>query len=191
MRYLCVPRKDMFSPDLTDCPVPISKHARACCTKIVPIGGMNIINHEDDWRNIRKRNKRYSFKWIGQTIIPLSKKSPPPSGESALSSEPFPAMPTVIPDLDAEHRENVSGYAPVSEEEVFELMAMVARPVGHKELKSNPKAQAPLDVEWDKLMKKKAWDIGSVREWKTFPMKLKRKAKSSRRKGVRDLRTKR
>ena len=39
---------------------------------------------------------------------------------------------------------------------------MVARPVSHKELKSNLKAQASLDVEWDKLMKKKAWDMGSV-----------------------------
>ena len=83
-------------------------------------------------------------------------------------------MPTVIPEPEAEpeHRDNVSKYAPVSEEEVYELMAMVARPVGHKELKANPKAQASLDVEWDKLMKKKAWDMG-----KAFPTKPRRKAR--------------
>ena len=179
IRYHCVPRRDMFSPDLTDCPVPISKLSNNRSTKIVPIGGMNIINHEDDWRNIRKRNKRYSFKWIGQTIIPFTKKSLPPSGECALSADPYPAMPTVVPEPEAEpeHREKVSSYAPVSEEEVYELMAMVARPVGHKELKSNPKAQASLDVEWDKLMKKKAWDMGSVREWKSVSDEAKKKGK--------------
>ena len=173
------PRRDMFSPDLTDCPVPISKLSNNRSTKIVPIGGMNIINHEDDWRNIRKRNKRYSFKWIGQTIIPFTKKSLPPSGECAVSADQYPAMPTVIPEPEAEpeHREKVSKYAPVSEEEVYELMAMVARPVGHKELKSSPKAQASLDVEWDKLMKKKAWDMGSVREWKSVSHEAKKKGK--------------
>ena len=91
---------------------------------------MSIISQEDDWHNIRKRNKRYSFKWIGQTVIPFTKKSLPPSGESVLSDDPFPTMPTVIPEPEAEpeHREKVSRYAPVSEEEVYELMAMVAGP---------------------------------------------------------------
>ena len=44
---------------------------------------------------------------------------------------------------------------------------MVARPVGQKELMQNPKAQASLDVEWEKLMKKRAWDMDmeSVCEW--------------------------
>ena len=60
---------------------------------------------------------------------PFTKKSLPPSGESVLSSDPYPTMPTIIPEPEAEpeHREKVSRYAPVSEEEVYELMAMVAR----------------------------------------------------------------
>ena len=51
VRYHCVPRRDMFSPDLTDCPGPISKLSNNRSTKIVPIGGVNIINREDDWHN--------------------------------------------------------------------------------------------------------------------------------------------
>ena len=41
--------------------------------------------------------------------------------------------------------------------------------------KSNPKAQASLDVEWDKF--KKAWDMGSVREWEDVSKEAKRKGK--------------
>ena len=86
-------------------------------------------------------------------------------------------MPTVIPEpaAEPEHREKVSRYAPVSEEEVYELMAMVARGVGHKELNQTPPVY--LDVEWDKLMKKKAWGVGSVREWKSVSKEAKKKGK--------------
>ena len=58
-------------------------------------------------------------------------------------------------------------------------MAMVARPVGRKELLSNPKAQASLDVEWDKLIKKKAWDMASVREWNDVSAEAKKKGKKA------------
>ena len=58
-------------------------------------------------------------------------------------------------------------------------MAMVARPVGRKELLSNPKAQASLDVEWDKLMKKKAWDMASVREWDDVSSEAKKRGKKA------------
>ena len=34
---------------------------------------------------------------------------------------------------------------------------VVARPVGKKEIRANPKAQQALDIEWDKLVKKIAW----------------------------------
>ena len=44
-------------------------------------------------------------------------------------------------------------------------MAMVARPVNKKELAENSDAQKSLDVEWDKLMDKKAWDMDHPREW--------------------------
>ena len=74
----------------------------------------------------------------------------------------YPAMPTTL-DGSLGHREKNIHEHPVTAQEITELMAMVARPVGRKELLSNPKAQASLDVEWDKLMKKKAWDMASVR----------------------------
>ena len=87
-------------------------------------------------------------------------------------------MPTTL-DGSLEHREKNVHEHPVTAQEITELMAMVARPVGRKELLSNPKAQASLDVEWDKLMKKKAWDMASVREWDDVSSEAKKKGKKA------------
>ena len=65
----------------------------------------------------------------------------------------------------------------MSEEYIHDAIAMVARPVGKKELLANPKAQASLDVEWEKLMKKKACDMLSVREWEDVSREAKKKNK--------------
>ena len=84
-------------------------------------------------------------------------------------------MPIVSePEAEAEHREQLQRHHPVTEEEIRDLIAMVARPVGQKELRSNPKAQVSLDVEWDKLMLKKAWGMGSVREWEDVSREAKK-----------------
>ena len=64
----------------------------------------------------------------------------------------------------------------MSEQDIHDANAMVARPVGKKELPANPKAQASLDVEWEKLMKK-AWDMLSVREWEDVSREAKKKNK--------------
>ena len=37
-----------------------------------------------------------------------------------------------------------------------------------KEIRANPKAQQALDVEWEKLVKKKAWQYETVSEWKVI-----------------------
>ena len=42
---------------------------------------------------------------------------------------------------------------------------MVARPVGRTEIESNPDAQKSIDVEWNSLESKGAWDYNTVREW--------------------------
>ena len=43
--------------------------------------------------------------------------------------------------------------------------ALVARPVGQKEINNTPAAQAALDKEWNNLTSKGAWDYSTVREW--------------------------
>ena len=53
--------------------------------------------------------------------------------------------------------------------------ACVARPVGKKEIAQQPKAQAALDKEWDKLVKAKAWTEENVREWKDVASEASRK----------------
>ena len=45
------------------------------------------------------------------------------------------------------------------------IHAMVARPVGRKEIESNPDTQKSSDVEWNNLESKGAWDYNTVREW--------------------------
>ena len=57
------------------------------------------------------------------------------------------------------------------------VITMVARPVGSKEIRSNPKAQKALDVEWDKLIAKNAWLYDTVREWSQIASKAKKEGK--------------
>ena len=45
------------------------------------------------------------------------------------------------------------------------LNALVARPVGPKEIQSNPVAKGALDKEWNNLETKGAWDHSTVQEW--------------------------
>ena len=57
------------------------------------------------------------------------------------------------------------------------INTLVARPVNRKEIRSNPKAQASLDVEWVKLEKKDAWLYDTVQEWKDVASKAKKQGK--------------
>ena len=55
-RFHFAPRRELFSPDLTDCPVALSKIAKTRNTVIFPVGGIDLINDQDEWRNVRRRN---------------------------------------------------------------------------------------------------------------------------------------
>ena len=174
-RYHYLPRRELFSPDLTDCPVPLSRISNKRTTKIIPIGGIDIIDDEDSWRNVRRRNKKFSFRWIGKTeftILPI----PTPLGGDGAAMANYPAMPVCLNEQE-QQREKLGKHFHMSEEGIHDAIAMVARPVGRKELLANPKAQASLDVEWEKLMKKKAWDMLSVREWEDVSREAKKKNK--------------
>ena len=54
------------------------------------------------------------------------------------------------------------------------IHAPVARPVGRKEIGSNPDAQKSIDIEQNNLESKRAWDYNTVREW----LQVVREAKS-------------
>ena len=173
IRYHCISRRENFSPDLTDCPIDIAHLSKSRTCKIVPIGGTSVISDDDEWYNFCARNKKYSFKWIGQTFFDVRKDS-----QTAPESKDYPSMPIVSePEAEPEHREKIQRRHPVTEKEIRDLIPTGTRPGGHKELRSNPKAQASLDVDWAKLMLKKAWDMGSVREWGDVPKKAKKKGK--------------
>ena len=57
------------------------------------------------------------------------------------------------------------------------INTLVARPVNRKEIRSSPKAQEALDVEWNKPVKKTAWLYDTVAEWKTVSDKAKKSGK--------------
>ena len=177
IRFHYIPRKELFSPDLTDCPVPIASLGRDRVTKIMPLGGTEIIPDADEWRNVRRRNKKLSYKWIGRTEFSVIAR-PDSSGQATVGSQDFPCMPTV-PTAEDPHRTKVARAFPETFQEITEAIAMVARPVGKKELMTDSDAQASLDMEWDKLIKKKAWDMSTVREWDDVSKEAAKKGKKA------------
>ena len=142
VRYHYTARKEMFSPDLTDCPVDPKLLSPARTTHILPMGSQHITTDVDDWSVKRRGNRKFSFHCIGKTMFEIK-----PASACIRSDDPdtFPCMPTVP--HSPQHREKVATYFPVDEDEIHALMALVARPVNQKELNSNPEAQKSLDVE--------------------------------------------
>jgi hypothetical protein len=69
----------------------------------------------------------------------------------------YPAMPCAAskPQL---HRDKITNDRLV-------FSAMVARAVSRKEVRMNPKAQAAVQKEWDRLRLRKVWEEKQVREW--------------------------
>ena len=86
----------------------------------------------------------------------------------------YPKMPTCNYDQQR-HRIKCCSVALVSREKATNIL--VARPVNRKEIRSNPKAQESLDVEWQKLIKKTAWLFDTVTEWGEVAGKAKKSGK--------------
>jgi hypothetical protein len=88
------------------------------------------------------------------------------SSEDNVPDDFIPAMP-VISDSGGSHGGSQCHRDKLHDQS--ELMcfhysnALVARPVGQKEINNTPAAQAAL--EWNKLLSKGAWDYSTVREW--------------------------
>ena len=94
--------------------------------------------------------------------------------EGLNQDEPIPAMP--VCQLNSQtHRVKCVRLSLQSGERA--VNTLVARPVGKKEIKANPKAQQALDIEWEKLVKKNAWKYETVSEWKTISEKAKKSGK--------------
>ena len=45
------------------------------------------------------------------------------------------------------------------------IPACIARPVGRKEIATEPAAQAAVNKEWRRLVDRPVWDMNTVREW--------------------------
>ena len=73
-----------------------------------------------------------------------------------------PAMPVKAIDKHV-HRDRLATAREIVKDMI--LNALVARPVGPKEVSENPAAQASLDLEWNKLESKPAWWYNTVQEW--------------------------
>ena len=69
-----------------------------------------------------------------------------------------PSFPRIKGESSSSHRVKIPFHT-------FPFSALVARPVGKKEIALEPKAQLALDAEWLKLVKAKVWDEERPREW--------------------------
>ena len=85
-----------------------------------------------------------------------------------------PTMPTCKYSQDR-HRVKCARVSIMSEEKI--INTLVAQPVNKKEIRSNPKAQESLDIEWNKLVKKTAWLYDTVQEWSTVSDGAKKKGR--------------
>ena len=123
VRYHYTARKEMFSPDLTDCPIDPKLLSPARTTHILPMGSQHITTDVDDWSVKRRRNRKFSFHWIGKTVFEIK-----PASACIRSDDldTFRCMPTVP--HSPQHREKVATYFPVDEDEIHALMALVANP---------------------------------------------------------------
>ena len=117
----------------------------------------------------KKRAKRVK----AVPMIGTLKSSPNELGE-CLSYEFIPAMP-VCQMNPQKHRNKCIRLGIQSVEKA--VNTLVARPVGKKEIGANLKAQQALDVEWEKLVKKKAWQYETVSEWKVIADRAKKTGK--------------
>ncbi len=59
----------------------------------------------------------------------------------------------------------------------LQFNALVARPVTKKEIEKNPKAQAAMDAEWNRLKEKNVWDMSVVRDLKDVAWQAREKGK--------------
>ena len=71
VRYQYIPRKEMFSPDPTDCRVNSYMMCPTRTTHILPIGSQHIATAVDDWSTKHRTNRKFSFQWIGKTVFEL------------------------------------------------------------------------------------------------------------------------
>eukprot|EP00435_Cladocopium_sp_Y103_P044847 s1620_g12.t1 len=94
--------------------------------------------------------------------------------EAYQSEDEIPAMPT-CKYTQERHRVKCARVSIRSGEKI--INTLVARPVNKKEIRSNPKAQESLDIEWNKLVKKTAWLYDTVSEWSTISTDAKKKGK--------------
>ena len=118
--------------------------------------------HED----ARARSER-----LGKRVERLELKAKPESSGGTPTmdddSDPPPAMPVISDSGSASdkfvHREKNSM---LHEPSYYAIMnALVARPVGQKEINNTPAAKSALDKEWVNLETKGAWDYSTVQEW--------------------------
>ena len=89
---IAFPEGNCSRPTLLTAQFPVAHLQRV--TKIIPVEGIDIIDDEDSWRNVRRRNKKFSFRWIGKTELTIL-SNPTPDGDGVCLAD-FPAMPVCM-----------------------------------------------------------------------------------------------
>ena len=140
------------------------------------------------WQSLSPKQRRLAIDKEQKKIAAKKAESSAPKTEpsrpskAAAASTPggdaesdIPAMPVIARIKRKGHRDKLMSFACTKSDSG--VITMVARPVGSKEIRSNPKAQKALDIEWDKLIAKNAWLYDTVREWSQIASKAKKEGK--------------
>ena len=116
------------------------------------------------WQMLSKKKKQAAYNAYQETIAAAARGDD--TAISALAAvildDNAPRMPLCDVDTEVEgHREKMPSHDSI-------VQALVARPVGKAEIAAQPKAQAALDKEWNKLVIAKVWNEVKPQEWSTL-----------------------
>ena len=117
---------------------------------------------EKEIRRYELEEARKKFKAAAAKVNNLNNNDPSSPRDRVDQNVDVPAMP-VKEVIKHDHRDRLATAHELVKDMI--LNALVARPVGPKEVGENPAAQASLDLEWNKLESKPAWWYNTVQEW--------------------------
>ena len=117
---------------------------------------------EKEIRRYELEEARKKFKAAAAKVNNLNTNGSSSPRDRVDQNDDVPAMP-VKEVIKHDHRDRLATAHELVKDMI--LNALVARPVGPKEVGENPAAQASLDLEWNKLESKPAWWYNTVQEW--------------------------
>ena len=123
---------------------------------------------DDTWRHKGTAHQPTKHQWRGYSVFHVT--------SDKLAVPGSPAVPSVEHYDEYEIDLMPDGHHELLPLQNLALSVCVARPVNKDEIKRQPRAQAALQLEWDRLRALRCWDEGKVVEWSTVAQKARKGA---------------